>query len=554
MNDPNGGGVNWTATCSAADCGSFNPTGTASGTATTYTPPATVPNPATVTISATSVSDTSKSVSGNVTITPAATPVLADGTYVFQISGFDINGPYTVAGAFTIAAGAITGGEQDLSDPVGRYMNTFVTANSHVTAAGANIQITLDTGNGRIGLSGVETLRATMVSATRFLLSNFDPTAAGTGSLDLQTGNAMPDGGYAFAVSGNDMNGEPLAIGGVMNFSGGALDLAGSVFDLSLFNTAANHASLLAKQGFKSGSVSAPDAFGRVTIMLAPVSVSAVPAFAFAGYIIGTNRIQLVESSDASDVLNANSGGSALGQGANTGQFSATSASVVNQSYAHGVGGVDPKGAAVMSGVFALQANGVLGGVVAVNDLTNIGAWNIGGTYTVDATGRVTVFATSFTSPTNAAPPAGALTWELYLDGNGNAMVMGADAFQTTQGIAYGQGGNFTLDGAYALGGQGLLAGQTPEPWSAVGPVTATNAQLSGSTDYTAITAAPQSAVTLTGTQDAAQSALHLTGLDATDFSTTNDFAYYPVSGNRLWAIQTDNQGLSLLLMEGVAH
>jgi hypothetical protein len=448
----------------------------------------------------------------------------------------------------------ISGGEQDLSDPVGRYNNPLVTATSHVSAAGANIQITLDTGNSRIGLNGVETLRATMVSATRFLLSEFDPTAAGTGSLDLQTGAAMPDAGYAFAVSGNDMNGEPLAIGGILNFSSGALDTANSVFDMSLFNGTANHASVLAKQAFQSGSVSAPDAFGRVTITLAPVSTSAVPAFAFAGYLIGTNRIQLVESSDASDVLNANSGGSALGQGANSGQFTATSASVVSQSYAHGSGGIDPKGTAVMSGVFALAANGVLGGVLAVNDLTNIGAWNLGGTYTVDATGRVTVAATSLTSPTNATPPAAALTFELYLDGNGNAMVMGADTFQTTQGIAYEQGGSFTLDGAYALSGQGLLAGQTPIPWSAVGPVTATSGQLSGSTDYTVITAAPQSAVTLTGTQDAGQGLLHLAGLDATDFTMTDDYAYYPVSGNRLWVIQTDTHGVSLLWMEGVAH
>jgi hypothetical protein len=253
-------------------------------------------------------------------------------------------------------------------------------------------------------------------------------------------------------------------------------------------------------------------------------------------------------------VLHANSGGSALGQGANTGQFSATSASVLSQSYAHGSGGVDPKGTAVVSGVFALQANGVLGGVVAVNDLTNIGAWNLGGTYTVDATGRVTVSATSLTSASNATPPAAALSFELYLDGNGNAMVMGVDTFQTTQGIAYGQAGSFTLDGAYALSGQGLLAGQTPIPWSAVGPLTATSAQLSGSTDYTVITASPQSAVTLAGTQDAAQSLLHLTGLDANDFTMTDDYAYYPASGNRLWAIQTDNHGVSLLLMEGVPH
>ena len=65
-----------------------------------------------------------------------------------------------------------------------------------------------------------------------------------------------------------------------------------------------------------------------------------------------------------------------------------------------------------------------------------------------------------------------ALTFVLYLDGNGNAMQIGADAFQVTQGIAFDQGGSFSLAGPYALSGEGVLvtaAGGVP--WSAVGPV-----------------------------------------------------------------------------------
>jgi hypothetical protein len=553
-NDTSNGGVNWTATCAAADCGQFSPTHTASGAASTYTAPATLPNPPAVTITATSASDSSQSASGQVTITSAVTPVLADGTYVFHLSGFDGNGPYALAGAFTVAAGKITGGEQDFSDPLAGYANTLVAANSTLSAAGGNIQVVLDTGNAEIGVGGVETLRGTMVSATRLLISEYDASAAATGSLDLQTSSAQPSGGYAFSLGGNDPNGEPLAIGGVMNFSAGALDTATSVFDIGLFNGASNTGALLAKQAFQSGSVSAADAFGRVTITLAPAGVSAVPAMVFAGYVVGANRVELVEASEeAGDIFKANTGGSALGQGANTGQFTATSASVL-KSYAHGSGGVDANGAAVMSGDFDLQANGVLGGVLALNDLLNIGTWNLGGTYTVDPTGRVTVSVTSLTSAV-ALGSVKALTFILYLDGNGNAMVIGGDAFQTTQGIAFDQGGNFSLAGPYALSGEGVLVTTGGGvPWSAVGPVTTTAGALTGSTDYTVLTAAPQAAVALSGTQDAASGELLLKGLNATDFTLTSTYGYYSFSGNRLWAIELDTLGVSLLLMEGVSQ
>ncbi|HUJ40519.1 MAG TPA: hypothetical protein VLW54_08235 [Candidatus Acidoferrales bacterium] len=64
--------VNWTCAPSGA-CGSFNPTQTASGAATVYTPPAMVPAGGSVTIMAVSVQDGTKSASANVTITPGGT-------------------------------------------------------------------------------------------------------------------------------------------------------------------------------------------------------------------------------------------------------------------------------------------------------------------------------------------------------------------------------------------------------------------------------------------------------------------------------------------------
>ena len=144
-NDPAGAGVNWTVTCTGS-CGSFSPTSTDSGSPTTYTPPATVPTPATVTIIATSISDSTKKASASVTITAASGPVLADGNYVFHLSGSDSNGPYTVAGVISVAAGVITAGEQDFSDPNAGYTDTLNAKTSSLNLAGNNLQIVLDTG------------------------------------------------------------------------------------------------------------------------------------------------------------------------------------------------------------------------------------------------------------------------------------------------------------------------------------------------------------------------------------------------------------------------
>lgn len=68
-NDSAAKGVTWAASCATAGgCGALSATTAASGVAITYTAPAAVPSPATVTLMATSVSDGTKSASATVTI------------------------------------------------------------------------------------------------------------------------------------------------------------------------------------------------------------------------------------------------------------------------------------------------------------------------------------------------------------------------------------------------------------------------------------------------------------------------------------------------------
>ena len=75
QNDADGKGVNWTLTgagCNGASCGNLSAASSASGAAITYTAPAAVPTPATVSATATSVQDVTKRASTTITIT---TPV-----------------------------------------------------------------------------------------------------------------------------------------------------------------------------------------------------------------------------------------------------------------------------------------------------------------------------------------------------------------------------------------------------------------------------------------------------------------------------------------------
>jgi hypothetical protein len=82
--------------------------------------------------------------------------------------------------------------------------------------------------------------------------------------------------------------------------------------------------------------------------------------------------------------------------------------------------------------------------------------------------------------------------------------------------------------------------------------VTVTSGNVSGYTDFTVVTAAPQANVKLTGTVNTSTGLFTLAGLNPNNFSTNGGFGYYPLTGNRLWAIEVDNAGVSILLMEGV--
>jgi hypothetical protein len=555
-NDSKNAGVTWTVTCGSTSCGSFNPTNTASNAATTYTAPSAVPSPATVTVTATSVTDKTKSASATITITGSSTSIIADGNYVLHVSGQDLNGPYFLVAAFNVKNGAITGGEQDFSDPNIGSSDALVPAQSSITSTGSgnNIQIVLATANTQIGVNGSETIHGTFVSNTRMLISEFDAAAAATGSLDLQTTTTAPSGGFAFSMNGDDDSSDnnPISFGGVLNFTGATLSTSNSVFDI-----ADGDGTVLTQQTFYSGSVSAPDTYGRVTVNLTP-SNSNVQPIALSAYIVDGHTIQIIESQG--DGLNADMGGTALAQGSNANNFN--TGSVSGSTYVHGSIGSDSVGSLILGGSFVFSAGNTASGQLAFNDLENITPNSFSGaSYQVSSTGRVAI--------TNVIPSSLSkytLTFIMYLDGGGNAMIMGADDVQQSSGLAYQQTATPTYQGNYALAVQGSLYGPVLNngevitlPYGAAGPVAINSSAITGFTDYTSQDPNPPnfapfdtySNATLSGQVNSPSTGnLSVTGLNSYTTGQAGQFGYYPIDSNRLLAIELDENAQGLLVME----
>ena len=544
-NDSKNAGVTWSVTCgSNGACGSFSPASTASGTATTYTAPSAPPSPATVTVTATSVTDTTKTASATISINY----IFNSGNYVYHVFGEDSTGPYFIVGAFTVQNGVITAGEQDFSDHANAFTNNLIASGSTLSTAGGNLQIVLNTGNSSLGVNGIETLRGARVSASRVLVSEFDTFGAGTGSIDLQTSTAAPSGGYAFNLIGLNGPGTtaiPLCIGGILDITGTSISNTGSVFDYNEGGTVGQ------AQLFSSGSVTAPDPFGRLTITLTPSSAT---GFILTGYIVGTNRIELVEAYP--DPLKGDLGGVLWGRAlipaTSLRPMWLTSTYVFTGAGADGAPGGGTQNMHIGAS-FTFNSNNNVSGTLAVNDHTAVvGTATIGtGMYTVDPTGRVTVY--GITPTISGLIP---LSFQLYLDGNGNALELGVDNSQLSAGMAYQQTAtSASFAGSYALSGQGFGVLTNSEPaWGAAGPVTVTSNSFTGFTDYTIQGGTtPISNVSLTGTETSATSLLALTGLNAGSAQTSNSYTYFVIDNTRVIAIETDPQQLGLLLLEGVS-
>ena len=203
VNDTAAAGVDWSVTCTSSDCGSIAPAHTASGGATTYTAPVTVPTGGSVTVTAASTTDPTATAAATITITPIGSNASLTGQYAFFASGIDFNGPYVVAGSVTAdGMGNISGGEEDYVD----------TSFSNLAASMLGTYTVGSDGRGTMSLTvsnfGSQTFNFAVTSANHAQLIEFDDFALSSGTLDLQDPTtfaaSIPAESLSFTLAGID--------------------------------------------------------------------------------------------------------------------------------------------------------------------------------------------------------------------------------------------------------------------------------------------------------------------------------------------------------------
>jgi hypothetical protein len=535
--------VKWTVNCGAADCGSFNPATTPNQALTTYTAPAAIPPGGSVNVTATSITDPTKSASTNIVIAAAA-PTLANGTYVFQLSGPVGSQASVTTGVLVASNGAITGGEQDsihyVFDDNGAQTFPFfeqITGGSYATTATGNLQVSL-----QLGPNEVETLNGTLSSGSKGFVAALNGSPA-NGTLDLQTSKAAPSGGFALSLSGGDQSGNQEWIGGILNIdSPGGISGSGSILDVLSANSG--------MQSLGASTVSAPDSYGRIQFQLRPGSVSPNLPLFLAGYIIDATHIRLVETGNASvSDFQGVLGGTALGQGSSTGHFSASS--IAGSSYVFGAQGSDTHPSLQLAGVFTPKADGTLTGTLNWNDLTGSSAQapiSLTGSYTVDPTGRVTLSKLSDGSTFN-------YSLHLYLTGDGNGLLLSNDTADIFAGQAFQQQ-TAAFTPASFIGNYGLnvtefvsLNGDPNHPAATTGSIAA---DVSGQTNTVAgfaETAGGPANFAISGAFTLSANGIFsgtLAGFHPASRTTAGNFTLYLVDGTQGVLIETDNTQLAL--------
>jgi hypothetical protein len=496
--DPQNGGVDWTVTCANASCGSFTPSHTASGGTTMYTAPTT---PTTVTITAASTDSTNgANATAMITIGAVAAASNLSGQYAFNLSGFDATGAlYVAAGSVTLdGMGNVTAGEEDFNDSslASTSVADTLTGTYTVGTDGRGSMILAAASGGvpdpNVGVAGTQTLSFTVVNNDHALIEEFDAGFTSAGSLDLQTTTAPTalSGGYSFYIDGSNA-GVPFVQAGVMSADG-----AGNFTSTTDVDTD-NGGTVTTGQSF-TGILAGPtiDASGRGVLTYGPNT--------FAIYVVGPEVFRIV----ATDTTSFAVAGSAFGQGAGSGSFSAaslTGAFVFNNQGISVAGDNEQVGFVTSDGVSALT------GVIDYNQMGTIPPSPpapdtiTGGTYAVAGNGYG-----SATLPVTGNPNI--LTFGVYLTdptlnlsdpnnttgGTGSALFVELDPASWGHGILVPQTSTAAVAGNNAINLEGDVA---IGPVDAVGQVLSNgSSSFSGSVDANELGTAQLSAVPLAST------------------------------------------------------
>lgn len=431
-----------------------------------------------------------------------------NGAYAFSFSGNDVNGFFAVAGTLSAnGSGAITSGVVDINRAGGVFTNIGLTGTYNTRADGRGVA-TLNTSAGNFNLV------FSIVNANRALISRFEASANGSGSMDLQTSSAFStsavSGQFAYNISGVDGGSNPFAsVGSITTNTSGTLTAG--------IEDSSDNGGILSAAPITAGSITvAANGRGIATLNTASGILN------FAVYVVDANHVKLVET-DVAPAL----AGDAFRQ---SGPF--TNASLTGP-FAFTIGGAD-----VLGGPFAaggvLTSNGagaISSGVEDVNDggAVNTNLTVAGGTYTLAANGRGTAIL-----PT----PIGTVNLAFYPSTHG-VQVLEIDTGFVASGAAFQQTGTLSttaVSGPYAMNFTGV---------STSGPLD-TNSQFTanGTGGLTGIVDINNSGSLSTGTSLTGSYAPDATGRGPMTFTTglgQQNLAIYVVDSTRALFIDLDS-------------
>jgi len=310
-----------------------------------------------------------------------------NGPYAFSYIGSDASGFITVAGSFQADGnGHITSGMQDLRNAASVATNVATTGTYAVRADGRGTA-TLNSS------AGNSTIDFVLVASGHGLVTRFDSSATGSGTLDQQSPSAFSNtalaGPFAFSLSGIDAVGNPLSVAGIFTS-----DTAGNITGIDDSNDAGG---VLTNDPLTGAIPVASNGRGSATIN------TARGASTFAFYVVDATHFKLVEVDSGLGL-----GGDAFRQ---TGPFSNAS---VSGPFAFTLAGVDNLSLSPFATGGILTSDGagtITSGTQDFNDggsvTTNVG---LTGSYSIASNGRGTL---------NIVTGAGTFTFTIYPSSGG---------------------------------------------------------------------------------------------------------------------------------------
>jgi len=456
-----------------------------------------------------------------------------NGTYVFSVSGTDVNGnPYAMAGTLTAnGSGGITGGAVDLNDPASfsAVANAPIGSNSSYTVgADGRGEATLNTTTpfGKI------ILRFVLQDSSHGLASQFDQNASGSGTLDLQTSGTTPSGTYAFSLFGANATGDLATVG---NFTVGS---SGSISGLQDFtNNTLNYANLALSGQVVLGPSSTPSTTLTTNSGFATLTFDAIA--------VDATHLKFIEM-DGTGTLSGDA-------------YSQTSSSMPVGTLPFALGGAISSSLVptVAGGFLVTDNNGNItnassedvneGGTASTAPLT------FSGSYAASGTGRFVFTLSGFQGASQfVAYPSSAGLFLLQSDGSGILSGIAYPA-QTSTTFTSGQGYGFNLSGTNV--GAAASFGFTPEVDNIAEFTAASSGTLTGYLDENfAPGGAPSSNINLGTTSSFAAPAggrgQITTGNNA--INTLNGgflLTYYTVDGTTIPFIEMDSGQVALGVM-----